>query len=105
MRVNRKNIISIILVLILLIPTIIKFFDGIWHHHHHKHPYYCYTESYSQNTDKCPIPSIEFSVFNKTDNYILISITKTYVILNSYYKNDFCCNNSRINYLSRAPPY
>jgi len=51
-----KNIISITLVFVFLIPITIKLLDGLFHHHNHFHCTVKKEKQFHEYHEKCPIP-------------------------------------------------
>ncbi len=60
---GKKNIISILLAAILLMPIIIKFADGQFHHHHHYSNFSANSLTFEDYHKNCPIASFEYSLF------------------------------------------
>jgi hypothetical protein len=95
-----KNIISLLLLLVFLLPTIVK----LGHHHGH----FIYKEKIEKNTqvlsEKCGICDFEFFVF--LSDYEIIDLHNE-ISLAKYCNNYDCSyysNLSQFSYLLRAPP-
>jgi len=96
-----KNIISILLLLAFLLPTVVKL------EHQHKQLSYILKNEKRQTVIKenCPICSFEFSVF--------ISFFGDSYLQNEYHLEGYCItynsqfnfNSSKYSFLLRAPPY
>jgi hypothetical protein len=56
---KRKNIVSVYLLLVFLLPSVVKF----EHHHEHKFIKVTYDKQYDVLHEECPICSFEFSAF------------------------------------------
>ena len=63
---GKKNIISVLLAAILLMPVIIKFADGQFHHHHHHHSIIGVLQ-FNDYQENCPIASFEYSLFQEDE--------------------------------------
>ncbi len=95
-----KNIISLIMVLTMLMPTILKL------EHHHEH-FVCNATSekhFHNYHEKCAVCSFEFSVF-LSDKINIFSVkdeeTDNY---NSHLNVSYYSNYSKYSFLLRAPP-
>lgn len=95
-----KNIFSIILVLALLTPSVVKL------EHHHKH-FFCNAKNekhFHELHEKCPVCSFEYSVFiPEKNNY---SSTRA-VLIGTRAIDFYSCfysNSARYSFLLRAPP-
>jgi len=101
MIIKFKNIISLLMVLILLMPSIVKL------EHHHEH-FICKAKNekhYHVFHEKCGICNFEFSVFSSDIENIDLQKEKP---LNNYcnnYSSVYYSNLSQFSYLLRAPPY
>ena len=100
MAIILKKIGSLLLVLILLVPSIAK----IEHHH-------CYVDYQSKDekeyhTDhgKCYICSFEFSLFSVYENPPLTAKPDYYQIQDSSNKQYYISNSLKYSFLLRAPP-
>jgi len=101
---QNKHIISILLVIILLLPTTVKLFDGFFHHHDHFHCNAKNEKHFHEHHEKCPIPSFVLSFFS-VEKHIQTTQKHFYrVELNDNYNFIYCCNNSKYSFLLRAPP-
>jgi len=97
---NKKHIVSIFLVMILLMPTVIKL------EHHHDH--HCNHDQKDKSTtffnDKCFICDFQFSTFVSKD-FVPYLISFDYTELHAYLHTPFqYLNNSKYSFLLRAPP-
>jgi len=97
---NRKHIVSIILAMILLMPTLIK----LEHHHDHN----CNHDQDNRSTtlfeEKCFICDFQFSTF-VSNEFIPYSISFDYIELRTNSNTSFhYLNNSKYSFLLRAPP-
>ena len=99
-----KDIISILLVFIFLMPMTIKLIDGLFHHHDHfictaKHEHH-----FHEHHDKCSIPDFEFSLYSL--NKIILETQKTFYCdrLTINYTSNYCCSKLKYSFLLRAPP-
>jgi hypothetical protein len=63
MKGRTKNIISGLLALIVLLPIVIQFSDGLFHHHHHHSHSTANTPQFADYHEDCPIASFEYSLF------------------------------------------
>jgi len=99
-----KNIISIALVIILLLPITIKLFDGLFHHHYYFHCIAKNEKHFHEHHEKCPIPSFDLSFFSVEKQIQTTQKIDFGVEQNDVYNFTSCCNNSRYSFLLRAPP-
>lgn len=99
-----KNIISISLVIVFLMPMTIKILDGLFHHHDH---FICTAKNekhFHEHHEKCQIPGFELSFFSVEKHIQTTEKTYFCVEQNGKYCFVFCCNNSKYSFLLRAPP-
>jgi len=97
-----KNIISLTLVFILIIPMTIKLLDGLFHHHDHFHCTAKNEKHFYEHHEKCPIPSFELSFFS-VEKHIQTTQKHFYrVELNDNYNFVYYCTNSNYSFLLRA---
>jgi len=97
---NKKHIVSIILAMILLMPTVIQFEHHHDHHCNHDHN----NKSATFFTDNCFICDFQFSTFVRRD-FIPYSISFDYTELPAKRNTSFqYINNSKYSFLLRAPP-
>ncbi|MCF6356240.1 MAG: hypothetical protein L3J54_00415 [Draconibacterium sp.] len=65
---DKKNIISFLLAAVLLMPVVVQFADGQFHHHHHKHTHsitgVLQLEDYNED---CPIAAFEYFLFQSDE--------------------------------------
>jgi hypothetical protein len=99
-----KNIISVLLVIIFILPTTAKVFDGLFHHHYHNKVADKNDTHFYQYHENCPIPGFELSVFSNTKQKLPIYKTNFYVEIINKNKSEFYCNNSKYSFFLRAPP-
>ena len=95
-----KNIISVLMVLILFLPSIVKL------EHHHEH-FFCRatTEKHLHTFhNQCPICSFEFSVFTSYNNSIVIPKEKHEDCFSNNYQSKTYSNLSKFSFSLRAPP-
>lgn len=98
---NKKHVVSILLVAILLMPTIIKL-------EHHPHDHVSNHEEDNKSTtyitEKCIICDFQFSTFNIKE-YVPISSSLNYAeLVSTGYVISNYLNNTRYSFLLRAPP-
>jgi hypothetical protein len=95
-----KNISFIMLVLVFLAPSIVKF------EHHHKE-FHCNAKNekhFHNYHEKCNICQFDFSLFTNNES---VSYTKTQTLSDSYtnqYTSVTIANYSEFSFLMRAPP-
>jgi len=99
-----KHTISISLVIILLLPTTIKLFDGLFHHHDHFHCTAKNEKHFHKYHAKCPIPSFELSFFSIEKHFQNRDYEELGEEKNETYSFITCCDNSGFSFLLRAPP-
>lgn len=95
-----KKITSLILLLVLLLPSIVKL------EHHHKHYAYNLTNEKDHPVlqDNCPICNFEFSVFiSGIENIDLQNESPLDYYCNNY-NSHYNSNLSQYSFLLRAPP-
>jgi len=100
MKVKFKNIISLMLLLVFLLPTIVKF------EHHHQHNF-CQPLNEKQLRvfhDKCVICNFEFSVFLSAIENIELQIDIPVDSYRNHYKSLSVSNLSQYSFALRAPP-
>ena len=95
-----KNIVSLLLLSVILLPSIVK----LEHHHHHV-VYKLINDKNSHGfQDKCPICNFEFSVFiSSVDNADLQKENPIDSYRNNY-NSRYNYNLSQFSFLLRAPP-
>jgi hypothetical protein len=95
-----KKIFSVFLVLILLVPTIVKF-----EHQHVK--FTCFTKSekhFHTYQEQCNVCNFEFSLFITEKNTVVsVKVENFYSYCNSY-TSFHCSNFTKYSFLLRAPP-
>ena len=99
-----KNIISITLVFIFLIPMTIKLLDGAFHHHEHFHCTAKTEKHFHKYHEKCPIPGFELSFFSVEKFFQTLQKHDFCVEQSDIYNFTPCCNYSEYSFLLRAPP-
>ena len=95
-----KNITSILLLLVFLLPSIVKL------EHHHRHPF-PETQTANHNqvfTEKCAICSFEFSFFLSDFGYAGLPKEKPSINYFNNYDSVFHSNFSKFSFSLRAPP-
>lgn len=100
MKVKFKNIISLLLLLVFLLPTIVKL------EHHHQH-YFCQPQNEKQFRvfqDKCVICNFEFSVFISATENIELQNDIPIDSYRNHYKSLSISNLSQYSFALRAPP-
>ncbi len=101
---NKKNIISVLLVVVFFLPMTIKLIDGFFHHHDH---FICTAKNeqhFHKHHEKCPIPSFEFSFFS-TEESIQANDKQPFGIeIANVYFYIYCSNRFEYSFLLRAPP-
>jgi hypothetical protein len=96
-----KNIISLLLLLVFLLPTIVKL-----EHHHQHHIYQAKNEKqFRVFQDKCVICNFEFSVFLPAIENIELQNEDPIDCYSNNYKSLHICNLSQYSFALRAPPY
>jgi len=99
-----KHTISISLVVILLLPMTIKFFDGLFHHHDN---FQCTAKNekhFHKYHKKCPIPSFELSIFSAEEDKQTSRKNNYSVEQIDNYNFIYYISNSKFSFLLRAPP-
>jgi hypothetical protein len=100
MIVRLRNIISLLMVVVLLAPSLIKL------EHHHAH-FVCNEENEKHihtYHEKCLVCSFEFSVFSLTKTELLSCKAKLIDGYNKPAYNSYYCDCSNYSFLLRAPP-
>jgi hypothetical protein len=101
---NKKNTLSVFLVVVFLLPTTIKLFDGFFHHHDY---FICTAKNerhFHTHHVKCPILSFELSLL-LTGKHLQVAQKNLYhVKINDNYNFECCSNNIEYSFLLRAPP-
>ena len=96
-----KNITSLMLLAVFLLPSIIK----IAHHHEH---FECYAKNENQYHDyhsKCAVCNFEFSVFSlEFENIVLQKILPVTGYINNYCSVKYS-TFTKYSFLLRAPPF
>lgn len=97
---NKKHIVSIILVMILLMPTVIKLEHHHDHHCNHDHD----NRSITLFEEKCFICDFQFSTFISNE-FIPYTVRFDYAELSTNQHTSFqYLNNCKYSFLLRAPP-
>jgi hypothetical protein len=101
MKVKFKNIISLLLLLVFLLPSIVKL------EHHHQHNFFQpqNVKQFRVYQDKCEICSFEFSVFLSAIENIELQNDLPVDHYSNHYKSLSICNLSQYSFALRAPPY
>jgi hypothetical protein len=101
---NIKNIVSIFLVLIFLMPIATKFFDAFFHHHHDV----CFSNTdiscFHEYHKKCPILNFELSFYSLVKQFKKTQKVKYCDAFKIDYFFVYSCNHSKFSFLLRAPP-
>ena len=102
---GKKNIISILLAAILLMPIIAKFADGQFHHHYrHNSTFSANTLKFENYHEDCPIASFEYSLFQSSIHKykpVKCSVADRLTVLQS---KESLSNYFDYSFLLRAPP-
>jgi len=96
-----KNITSLLLLLVFLLPSIVKL------EHHHEH-FKCTTKNekhYHVFHDRCGICNFEFSVFFPSIENIVLQKENPLDSYSNNYNSRYNSNLSQFSFLLRAPPY
>ncbi len=99
-----RNIVSISLVLIFIIPITTKFLDGLFHHHGH---FFC-TAKHEQHFhafhEKCPVPNFELALYSLEKQFKVRQKVQPgdELIINYFFVYSY--NHSKYSFLLRAPP-
>jgi len=99
-----KNIILISMVLIFIAPTIVKLFDGLYHHHDQLILSVKNENNFHEYQKTCPIPNFELSFYSIQK---IISETQKVPYNVEFLINyipDYYVSNSKYLFLLRAPP-
>lgn len=99
-----KNIISLTLVFVFMIPISIKLLDGFFHHHDHFHCTAKNEKHFHEYHQKCPILTFKLSFFLVEKHFQTTQKYYYYVKQSDHYRFVYCCNNSKYSFLLRAPP-
>lgn len=100
MAIKLKKIGSLLLVLILMVPSIAK----IEHHHNYLEYQPKNEKEYHTDHGKCYICSFEFSLFSVAKNLLLSAKPDYYLIQDSSFTQYFISNTLKYSFLLRAPP-
>lgn len=95
-----KNIVSLMLVLILIAPNIIKL------EHHHDH-FVCkakHEKHFHLYHEKCLICSFEFSTYTYSGNNVASAKADYQVFCGNYFQQSDITEKSKYSFLLRAPP-
>lgn len=96
-----KNIISLLLLTVFLLPSLIK----LSHHHDHIECYPKNENQYHEYHTKCAVCNFEFSVFSlEFENIVLQNILPVTGYLNNYCPVIYSTFN-KYSFLLRAPPF
>lgn len=95
-----KNIASLLLLLVFLLPSIVK----IGHHHEHFECNAKNEKHYHVFHEKCAICNFEFSVFLSSVKNIQLQKENPFDAYCNNYDSRFNSNLSRFSFLLRAPP-
>jgi len=95
-----KNIASLILLMVFLLPSIVKL------EHHHKH-FFCNAKNekhYHDYHERCEICNFEFSVFSAGTKNIDLQKEKPLDNYCNNYHSEYYSNLASYSFLLRAPP-
>lgn len=96
-----KNITSLLLLLVFLLPTIVKL-----EHHHEQVAFKAINEKqYQVSHEKCAICNFEFSVFFSSVENIDLQKENPFDSYCNNYNSRFNSNPSQFSFSLRAPPY
>ncbi|PLX06658.1 MAG: hypothetical protein C0596_15180 [Marinilabiliales bacterium] len=92
------------MVVIVLSPFAVQFFDSYFHTHHHHHHHFQNSEEFVKYHKKCPIAGFEYSFFSTSK----IFINNFLVVFVLDFKIDIsdgnCCKQLLLPFSLRAPP-
>jgi len=95
-----KSLISLLLLVIFLFPTVVK----IEHHHEH---FVCHAKTEKHLHEKhenCQICKFEFSLFTEEYQTIKSHKEEFNILYFEYFQDCNICNKSQYSFLLRAPP-
>lgn len=95
-----KNIISLFLLLVFVLPSILKF----EHHHEHFEHKADNGKYYHEHHEKCLICSFEFSIFSHEPEKIVIPKEQPISKYDNKYRSAYFSSLSKYSFLLRAPP-
>jgi len=96
-----KNIASLLLLLVFLLPSIEK----LEHHHEHSNHYLKSEKDYPEFKDNCYVCDFEFSVFSSDFETIRLQKEQHLDKFCNNYSSFYYSNHSEQSFLLRAPPY
>jgi hypothetical protein len=99
-----KNILSLFLLVLFILPLVSKVIDVFFHHHHHEIEYVNSSINLAEQYDKCLVFQYELAVFEpqvktpKTEAYFSVISRISVLVISNVYIDCFDTKNQR------APP-